>query len=257
MTPMRRLTLTFLLVPILLYAFACLMLYLTQRNLIFFPVPRTNTTAPTIALKADVGDVLVSTRVVDGQRAVVYFGGNAEDVSQTVSDLAVAYPDRAIYALHYRGYGGSAGSPGQDGIVADALALFDLVKARHADLLVVGRSLGSGVAVQVAGARPATRLVLVTPYDSLADVGAAHYPMFPVRWMMKDPFDSIAIAPRLALPTTIIAAERDPVVPMASTRRLEAAFRPGLARFILLPREDHNFGLTPEYLAALQAPPAR
>jgi pimeloyl-ACP methyl ester carboxylesterase len=233
------------------------MLYLTQRNLLFFPVPRADTTAPTLALKSDVGDVLVSTRVIEGTYALVYFGGNAEDVSQTVPDLAVAYPDRAIYALHYRGYGGSAGSPGQDGIVADALALFDLVQATHDDLLVVGRSLGSGVAVQLAAARPVTRLALVTPYDSLVDVGAAHYPMFPVRWMMKDPFDSAAIAPRLDVPTTIIAAERDQVVPPASTRRLEAAFRPGLVRFLLLPREDHNFGLTPEYLAALQAATAR
>jgi pimeloyl-ACP methyl ester carboxylesterase len=92
----------------------------------------------------------------------------------------------------------------------------------------------------------------VTPYDSLADVGAAHYPMFPVRWLARDRFDSVRVAPALTLPTTIIAAGRDPVVPMANTRRLEAAFRPGVARFVLLPGEDHNFGLTPEYLAALQ-----
>jgi pimeloyl-ACP methyl ester carboxylesterase len=254
-TALGKTILGLMLIPLGLYAFACLMLYATQRNLIFFPVPRTNTTAPTLALKADVGDVLVSTRVVEGRRAVIYFGGNAEDVSQTVPDLAVAFPGRAIYALHYRGYGGSAGSPGEAGIVADALALFDRVHAAHDDIVLVGRSLGSGPAVQVAGARPATGLVLVTPYDSLADVGAAHYPLFPVRWLARDRFDSVGIAPTLTLPTTIIAAGRDPVVPMANTRRLEAAFRPGVARFVLLPREDHNFGLTSEYLAALQSTP--
>jgi fermentation-respiration switch protein FrsA (DUF1100 family) len=243
------------LVPVALYAFACLMLFATQRNLVFFPVPRTNTSAPTLILKTNAGDVLVSTRVVEGKRAIVYFGGNAEDVSQTVPDLAVAFPDRAIYALHYRGYGGSAGSPSESAIVADAIALFDLVQAKHDDITVIGRSLGSGAAVQVAGARPATGLVLVTPYDSLADVGAVHYPMFPVRWLTLDPFDSARVAPTLTLPTTIIAAARDPIVPMANTRRLEAAFRPGVARFVLLPREDHNFGLTPEYLAALQSVP--
>ena len=245
----------FVLAPLLLYAFACLMLYATQRNLIYFAVPRTNTTAPTLTLQTDAGDVLVSTRVVEGKRAIVYFGGNAEDVSQSVPDLAVAFPDRAIYALHYRGYGGSAGSPGEAAIVADALALFDRVHASHPDIVLVGRSLGSGAAVQVAGARPATGLVLVTPYDSLADVGAAHYPMFPVRWLARDRFDSARIAPTLTLPTTIIAAERDQIVPPANTHRLQAAFRPGVARFVLLPREDHNFGLTPDYLAALQSVP--
>src|SRR5687768_4325056 len=165
---MPRVIALFVLVPLLLYAFACLMLFATQRNLIYFAVPRTNTTAPTLALKTDAGDVLVSTRAVEGKRAIVYFGGNAEDVSQSVPDLAVAFPDRAIYALHYRGYGGSAGSPAQAGIVADALALHDLVQSDHDDIVLIGRSLGSGVAMQVAGARPATRLVLVTPFDSLA-----------------------------------------------------------------------------------------
>lgn len=244
-----------LLLPLGLYAFACLMLFATQRNLIYFAVPRTNPSVPTLALRTDAGDVLVSTRVVEGKRAIVYFGGNAEDVSQSVPDLAVAFPDRAIYALHYRGYGGSAGAPGEAAIVADALALFDRVQAAHDDIVVIGRSLGSGAAVQVAGARPATALILVTPYDSLADVGAAHYPMFPVRWLARDRFDSARIAPTLTLPTTIIAAGRDQVIPMANTRRLEAAFRPGVARFVLLPREDHNFGLSPEYLAALQSTP--
>jgi pimeloyl-ACP methyl ester carboxylesterase len=244
-----------LLVPLALYAFACAMLFFTQRNLVFFPVPRTNTAAPTLVLKTDAGAVLVSTREVAGKRAIVYFGGNAEDVSQTVPDLAIAFPDRAIYALHYRGYGGSAGSPSEAGIVADALALFDRVRAAHAEVVLVGRSLGSGAAVQVAGARPATGLVLVTPYDSLAGVGAAHYPLFPVRWLARDRFDSVRVAPALALPTTIIAAGRDRVVPAANTRRLAAAFRPGVARVIVLPREDHNFGFTPGYLAALQSVP--
>lgn len=244
-----------LLLPAIAYVFACAMLFSTQRNLVYFKVPRTNDAVPTLALKADVGDVLVSTRVAESKQALIYFGGNAEDVSQTVSDLAVAFPDRAIYALHYRGYGGSAGSPAQVGIVADALALYDLVNATHDDITIIGRSLGSGVAMQVAGARPATRLVLVTPYDSLADVGQAQYPVFPVRWLMHDTFDSAAIAPRLAVPTTLIVAEHDQIIPMANTRRLEAAFRPGVARFVLLAREDHNFPLTPEYLAALQSAP--
>ena len=244
-----------LLLPAIAYAFACLMLYATQRNLIYFAVPRHNPTVPTLALETDAGDVLVSTRGIDGPGAVVYFGGNAEDASMAVTDLAVAFPDRAIYALHYRGYGGSAGSPSEAGLVADGLALFDLVKASHDDILVVGRSLGSGVAVQVAAARRASRLVLVTPYDSLADVGAAHYPIFPVRWLARDKFDSVARIPRIAAPTTIIAAERDNIIPMANTRRLQAAFRPGQARFVVLPGEDHNFPLTPEYLAALQSTP--
>ncbi|MGH8029831.1 MAG: alpha/beta hydrolase [Arenimonas sp.] len=252
---MSRTIALLVLAPVLMYAFACLMLYATQRHLVFFQVPRLDKSLPTVSLRTEVGDVLVSTRAHAGPRAVVYFGGNAEDVSLTVSDLALAFPDRAVFALHYRGYGGSAGSPGERELVADGLALFDLVHVTQADITVIGRSLGSGVAMQVAAARPATQLVLVTPYDSLADVGAVHYPIFPVRWLSRDPFDSVAVAPEVTMPVTIIAAADDRIVPMRNTRRLEAAFRPQQSRFVVLPHAGHNFDLTPEYLHALQQLP--
>jgi pimeloyl-ACP methyl ester carboxylesterase len=175
-----------LLAPVVAYLFACAMLYATQRNLVYFRVPRTNTAVPVLALKADVGDVLVSMRELDGPRAVVYFGGNAEDVSLTVPELAVAFPDRAIYALHYRGYGGSAGRPTEADLVADAIALFDTVQRRHPDVVVIGRSLGTGIAIQVAARRHSRHLVLVTPYDSIAEVAAGRYPAFPVHWIVQD-----------------------------------------------------------------------
>jgi pimeloyl-ACP methyl ester carboxylesterase len=246
----RKTVLTLLLIPVVAYAIACLVLFVTQRKYIYVPVPRDDAQA-SLTLPTDAGDVFVSTRELAGGKAIVYFGGNAEDVSQTVPELAYAFPDRAIYALHYRSYGGSAGDPSEAALVADALALFDRVHATHADIIVIGRSLGSGVAVQVASLRPATRLVLVTPYASLVDVGAAQMPWFPVRWMLRDRFDSAALAPSLAMPTTLIVAGRDEVVPLASTRRLQAAFRPGVARWVDLPGEHHNFGMTPAYLAAL------
>jgi len=251
---LRKVMLTLVAIPVVAYLLAGVALYATQRNYIYVPVPR-DSAQPAITLATDAGDVFVSTRELAGPKALVYFGGNAEDVSQTVPELALAFPDRAIYALHYRGYGGSAGSPSEKDIVADGLALFDRIHADHGDLEIIGRSLGSGVAVQVAAARPASRLVLVTPYDSLVAVGAAQFPVFPVRWLMKDRFDSAARAPGLRLPTTLIVAGRDEVVPMASTRRLQAAFRPGIARWVDLPGEGHNFDMTPAYLAALQSTP--
>ena len=252
--PLRKTMLTLVAIPVVAYLLACVVLYATQRNYIYFPVPR-DSAQPSITLATDAGDVFVSTRELAGPKALLYFGGNAEDVSQTVPELAVAFPDRAIYALHFRGYGGSAGEPSEAALVADGLALFDRVHADHDDIVVIGRSLGSGVAVQVAAARPASRLVLVTPYDSLVAVGATQFPVFPVRWLMKDQFDSVARAPGLSVPTTLIVAGRDEVVPMANTRRLQAAFRPGVARWVDLPGEGHNFALTPAYLAALQSVP--
>jgi hypothetical protein len=245
-----------LLAPVALYAFACLMLYATQRNYLYFPVPRHDTSVPTLALDSDAGPVLVSTREQEGPRALVYFGGNAEDVSMSVPALGRSFPGHAVYALHYRGYGGSAGEPTETALFADALALFDRVHASHPRVVVMGRSLGSGVAVHVAGARPAERLVLVTPYDSIVQVAGAHFPAFPVGLIVRDRFDSAAVAPTLRMPTTIVVAERDQVIPMASSQRLRDAFAPGIATFTVIAGANHDdIAGRPGYEAALGGAP--
>src|SRR5206468_12560106 len=105
---------------------------------------------------------------------VLYFGGNAEEVSWTLADRR--WPrEWAIVAINYRGYGASDGTPGESALVADALAIHDAIAAR-ADvdprrIVAFGRSLGAGVAVKLAGARPLAGAILVSPYDSLVEVG--------------------------------------------------------------------------------------
>ena len=74
-----------------------------------------------------------------------------------IEPFAEAFPDRSLYLVNYRGYGGSSGRPSEAGLVADALAVFDHVRTQHPDIAVMGRSLGSGVAVQLAAVRPVDR----------------------------------------------------------------------------------------------------
>ena len=249
----RHVAAALLLAPIAAYAAACAVLYATQHRHIYKPKPRGNIRVPTMPLPAHDGDVLVSIREHEGPRAIVYFGGNSEDVSASVPLVAEAFPDTAIYALHYRGYGGSAGTPTEADLVADGLALFDTVKKRHPDVIIIGRSLGTGVAIQVCARREPRHLVLVTPYDSIADVAQGRYPAFPARWIVRDRYESWRVAPLIRAPTLVIAAEFDLTIPMRHTQRLLEHFPPGVARFVLLPGEGHNFGLTPAFLAALQS----
>ena len=248
----RQVAAALILAPLVVYAGALAVLYATQRRHIYKPKARENILVPTMPLPAHDGDVLVSIREHEGPRAIVYFGGNSEDVSHSVPLIAEAFPGTAVYAIHYRGYGGSAGSPTEADLVADGVALFDTVQRRHPDVIIIGRSLGTGVAIQVAARRNARHLVLVTPYDSIADVAAGRYPAFPVKWIVKDRYESWRIAPSITTPTLVIAAEFDLTIPMRHTQRLMEHFRPGVARFVLLPGEGHNFGLTPDFLAALQ-----
>lgn len=228
------------LIAALLAAGILALIFFSQRSLIYFPQPRSNRNGAIMTLPSPAGPILVSTRPSAGPEAVIYFGGNAEDVSLDLPDFASEFPNDALYLLHYPGYGGSAGHPTEKSIVADAFALFDAVHAGHANVILIGRSLGSGVAVQVASQRPVARLVLVTPYDSLVDVANAHYPFLPNRWLMIDKYDSWKYAQQVTAPTKIIVAGSDEIIPRASSERLRTRFTRTAVSYVVVPNAGHN-----------------
>lgn len=236
------------------YLAICGALFAYQRSLIYYPHPKAiGATGTTITLPVRGADLSVTVRPHTGPKALVYFGGNAEDVSMNLASFSEAFPDHAIYLLHYRGYGGSSGSPSEEAISQDALALFDKVHADHPDTAVAGRSLGSGVAVRLASQRPASRLILITPYDSLQDLAAAQFPFVPVKWLLIDKFESWRYASRISVPTLIVAAEHDEVIPRSSTEKLFTRFGKGVALLKVVPNTSHNtVSDSPVYLEALK-----
>lgn len=236
------------------YLAACLGLFLVQRRLQYFPQPRR--LGPTLlAERFERGDAVLqlTVRPHPGRGAVLYFGGNGEDVSGALGPLAAAFPDREIVMLHYRGYGGSTGAPTEAAITGDAAALFDRVHAQRPDVVVVGRSLGSGVAVRLASTRPVAGVVLVTPYDSLVGIAQASFRWFPVRWLLVDKYESWRYVPQVRAPVLVLQAQRDELIPAGSTQRLLARFRPGQARFVEVPLASHNTICDdPLYVSAMQ-----
>jgi len=238
-----------------LYLGACVVLYAFQRSLIYYPQPRSTGTAKTVRkLPVADADVLVTVRPHNGPKALVYFGGNAEDVSWSLPEFSRAFPDHALYLLHYRSYGGSSGTPSEESIQRDAIALFDLVHAEHPQTAVMGRSLGSGVAVRLAVQRPVTRLILITPYNSFQEIAASHFPHMPVSWILRDKFESWRYAPRIAVPTLLIAAENDETIPRSSTERLYTHFAKGVATLRILPGTSHNtISASPQFFEWIKA----
>lgn len=222
------------------YVALCMALFLLQRSMLYFPQPRMP--VPGTALQSLQTEVTLSVTVagIGREAALIYFGGNAEDVGHSVPELAAAFPRHAVHALHYRGYGGSGGKPSERALVQDALALFDRLRQQHAEIVLIGRSLGSGVAVQVASQRRVAQLLLVTPFDSIENVAARHYPMFPVRWLLRDRFRSSAHAVAITAPTLIVVAEQDRVIPPVHAEALQASFPPGVARLERIAGADHN-----------------
>ncbi len=233
-----------------LYLILCAALFVFQRSLIYFPPSGSMDSAESrMTLTMPDANIRVSVREHSGARALIYFGGNAEDVSRNLPAFSEAFPDHAIYLLHYRGFGGSDGSPSEEAIARDAVGLFDQVFARHPQIALIGRSLGSGVAVRLASQRPVTRLILVTPFNSLQELAVRHYPWVPVKWLLKERYESGKYAEHIRAPTLLLAASDDEVVPRASSERLLRNFPDGVATLKVVTEATHNsISERPQYL---------
>ena len=212
----------------MVYAAICGYAWLSQRQAMYFP-QLTHVDPDGTDFTFESGDLVLRGWVVNpGETdAVLYFGGNAERVEMNRQPFTRWFPRRSVYLVPYRGYGPNDGEPTEKHLYADAVALYETVRTRHpqGSIAVVGRSLGSGVASHLASQREVDKLVLVTPFDSLAAVGQAHYPWLPVRWLMTDRYDSARHLRDYDGEILIIRAARDRVIPPANTDRLIANLR--------------------------------
>ncbi|RJG07382.1 alpha/beta hydrolase [Noviherbaspirillum cavernae] len=205
----------------------------SQHKLIFDPIrtkvverPRStgHRTRPVVLRSADgtrlCGWLLVPV-ALGRHPAVIYFGGRSEEVSWVARDAAAMFPGMAVLVMNYRGYGDSHGNPGERQMIEDGRMLFDwLAGHRRVDparVAVVGRSLGSGVALQVAAHRPVSALALITPYDSVLALAKRRFRSLPVALVLRHRFESVKYARHVSAPTLVLRAESDDVVPHLHT----------------------------------------
>ncbi|MBE0622393.1 MAG: alpha/beta hydrolase [Burkholderiales bacterium] len=214
------------------------LIYFFQERLLFQPQPLTAD-----PLQANPGtaieeiDLVTSDRVhlrgwlvkASGTQApaplLVYFGGNAEEVSWLAA-TADRYAGWSLLLVNYRGYGRSEGKPGEAELFSDALQIYDYAagRAQGGRVAVMGRSLGSGVAVYLAAERKVAGVILVSPYDSVESVARGIYPHLPIGLMLKHRFDSLLRAPKIKAPLLCLVASDDRVIPRQHSERLYAAW---------------------------------
>src|SRR5882724_3701193 len=158
-----------------------------------------------------------------------------------IQDIGVS-----VFIFDYPGYGRSGGIPTEDGCYAAAAAAFDWLTATQQvppeQVLVYGRSLGTGVAVELASRRPHRALILVNPYTSLPDVAARRFGLWPAHLVMRNQFPSSAKIGRCFGATLIVHGTDDNLIPYALGRELyEAANEP--KRFLSVEGGRHSGGL--------------
>lgn len=237
----------------------------SQRRLVFNPTIKREVARPrssghrtrSIVLRAADGTKLsgwlMTPTVVGPHPGVVYFGGRSEEVSWVARDAGKLFPGMAVLAVNYRGYGDSQGDPAEQHMVEDGRMLFDWLSERgHVDpkrIAIVGRSLGSGVAVQVANERPVHSVVLITPYDSVLAIAKRRFRTMPIEYVLRHRFESIKYASALTAPTYVLRAASDDIIPHSHTDLLVAKLG-RLHKDEIVPDSDH---LNIPYLASTQS----
>jgi pimeloyl-ACP methyl ester carboxylesterase len=223
-----------------------LLMYFAQESLIFHPQPLSEERRAAIAARGVAESIFIEGKEarlhawhVKGEPLIMYFGGNAEEVSWMLSDAAGRAPGIGWLLVDYRGYGSSGGSPSEAALVADAIGWYDEMKKQYKTIYAFGRSLGSGVAVQLAAQRPIAGVILVAPFDSMVELGKRYYPFLPVSWMLKHRFDSVSLAPAIKSPLLCIVATADEIIPAEHSKRLYDAWG-GEKRWVGLEGAGHN-----------------
>ncbi len=237
---LKRLTKIVFLTLVFGYIAIGVLLYSFQDQLLYHPTPNMKIDYPQLVLQRDSAKVVVHVLNKGHKNAILYFGGNGESMAQSADYISQQFPEFTCYLMDYRGYGSSTGKPSQKSIFSDALALYDNVKKKHERISIGGRSLGTGVAVYVASQREVSKLALITPYDSIADVAQGRYPMYPASLLLKDTYDSLSLVPQIKAKTFIVLAQNDKVIPRKYSQKLIDAFKKEQLKVDMIQHRGHN-----------------
>jgi pimeloyl-ACP methyl ester carboxylesterase len=246
----------FLVTVIAGYALLTAFMYLMQDRMLFLPSP----SSPEIESRYQKYAVTFNTGQVDlhgwhipaedlSQPTIVFYGGNGQELSTSIESIT-ALGDYHYVIVNYRGYGRSLGQPSEKDLKSDALLILHRLKAQGkislSNTIIMGRSIGTAIAVHVAANVRSKGLILISPFNSIEAIASDLYFYLPVKWLIKHPFRSVDYVAEISVPTLIIKAENDQVVPRKYTDELIRAWQ-GPLEVIELEGTHHNYIETVQY----------
>ena len=205
-----------------IYLLLCVLLWTLQEKLIFHPqrlnAEPTHPAAAAAELRRP--DAVLRGWTVNADSSgpvIVYFGGNAEEVSIHIPSFAERNATAVLF--NYRGFGTSDGKPSEAALVPDAVVIVEWAKERFPNrpLVLFGLSLGSGIATLTAPEVRSDAAILISPYRSVEHIALATYSIFPIRWMLKHPFRAFAAVEHMPR-TLAFASPNDRVIKFAESQ---------------------------------------
>jgi pimeloyl-ACP methyl ester carboxylesterase len=239
-----------------IYVFYGCFLYFIQDNIIFYPVFYNEEEIQSIKKNAKTFDfkkITINNHIItywentsDYDTLIFYFGGNAENTNYTVLEL-IEHKDLLKFKwilMNYPGYNGSSGKPSEKNFYQFALWLYEnTTKKDHSykNVIIMGRSIGTGVATFLANKVKCSKLILITPFDSIENIAKKFYPLYPTSIFLKHKFPSYKYIQNLNIPILILAAEKDEIIPKHSTENLLNYIKnKDLLEYHIIPNTTHN-----------------
>jgi fermentation-respiration switch protein FrsA (DUF1100 family) len=243
-----------------LYILSTLMLYFFQEKLIFLPSKLPQDYSYSFALPHEEFNLETSDgAVLNGlhfknevpKGVILYFHGNAGDLSRW-GEIALYFVEKQydVVIMDYRTYGKSTGKLSPDVLFSDAQLFYDytLEHYKENEVTLYGRSLGTGIATQLASKNTPKQLILETPFYSLLDVAQSMFPILPVSLFLKYKLPSFEFIQQVSCPISIFHGTSDSVVPYESGKKLYETLLDANKSFFKIEDGDHNNLISfPEY----------
>jgi len=248
----------FSLMLVLAYAAICAYLYSQQNSMVYYPQVENRDFSKQFEqfeIEFQNGDIRLHgwgniQNVSPTNPLFIYYYGNGDEASRTIPRLEKMGANNFL-VINYRGYGRSTGQPEEQSLKNDALFVFDEVtqqgQIKSDSIVLVGRSLGSGIATYVASERKIAKVILVTPYDSIVNVAQDRFPILPISLLMNQRFESDALAPQIDEPLLCIIAETDRIVPTNHAHRLCDMWKGKMQKVILKGTNHITINKSSEY----------
>jgi len=225
---------------VLIYLAGGIYLYVFQRDFIYF-------TKPEIKHEALVENLIIQKETIkviilnpNKKNAILYLPGRSESVANRINEFKINFPKHTVYLVNYRGYGGSTGAASEKNLFNDAKFIYKKIQTKHQDIALIGRSLGTGIATYLGEKLNFSKIILVTPYDSIVGMAKDKYPFYPISMILKDHYNSLKRVKNIRTKTLVLLASKDETINEKYSNNLIKAFNPKVLSVKTIKDSGHN-----------------